>query len=88
MKRSERLWQAAGYGVLRALLAATLAVATAIGGYVAFLSQDALWVAAAAMGLLGFACWFGAETSEACRLMRLSAIEREDEERRRVRPRI
>ena len=88
MKRSNKLLRAAVDAILRAALASTLAAGAFIGAEVA-ISHDRPLLAINAVFLGLFAIlWATFYTLEFRRLDKLSQLERADEERRAIRPRI
>ena len=88
MKRSTRLLRASVDAILRAALALTLAAGAFVGAEVAIGYDRPLVAAAAVMAGLLLALWGTVEAIEFRRLDKKAELERAEEERRAIRPRI
>ena len=88
MKRSTKLLRASVDAILRAALASTLAAGAFVGAEVAIAhSRPLLAIAAVFLGLLGI-IWATVEAIEFRRLDKKAELERAEEERRAIRPRL
>ena len=88
MKRSNKLLRAAVDAILRAALASTLAAGAFVGAEVAIThSRPLLAIAAVFLGLFAI-IWATVEAIEFRRLDKLSQLERAEEDRRAIRPRL
>ena len=88
MKRSNKLLRAAVDAILRAALASTLAAGAFVGAEVAIThDRPLLAIAAVFLGLFGI-IWATVEALEFRRLDKKAELERAEEDRRAIRPRL
>lgn len=88
MKRSTRLLRESADAILRAALAATLAAGAFIAAEVAIAHDKPGVSIAAVMAGLALVIWAVLEACEFRRLDRLAELERAEEARRSIRPRL